>query len=365
MIKVSRRNMRVLLFIALFTAACSFAIGINLSANNGTKRSSATSFSGSGQTKETVTGDLPKDNSAPKVVIESQPHLVDGQTVEKVKLKPTIFTPPAQFQGKTLNEVKVANQNKVIALTFDDGPWPKYTAQILEILKKNNIKATFFWIGQNVKNYPELAQQVVAEGHAIGNHTWTHSYRRMNQTASAKEIEDTAAIIQSTTGVKTTLFRPPGGLLTNGPASYAISKNYAILMWSADSTDYARGLSVNTLYNRVMKNVLPGGMVLMHDGGGDRSRTTIALPRVIDALKKQGYRFVTVPELLKLADKPAKPAPTKPKQNVGTTKQGSAEVQDTVGVPSGPSSVTPTPTTENQNSETSPEMGNSQDLPQN
>ena len=298
MIKVNRTNLRVFIFVILFAAACSFAIGVSTSIKEISQELYAR--------KSFNTSILPNQGSQTAgSYISPNGHIgADGETGSIEGERQTIvFSAPSKFQGKTLKEVKLSDENKVIALTFDDGPWPKYSHQILEILKKNDIKATFFWIGKNVKNFPEIAKETVAAGHAIANHTWSHSYRMMNKTVSAREIDDTAAIIEETTGVKTALFRPPGGLLKNGPASYALSKNYAVLMWSADSTDYAKRISANTLIDKVLRNARPGGMVLMHDGGGDRTKTVKALPQIIDALKKQGYKFVTVPELLAMGDK--------------------------------------------------------------
>lgn len=212
------------------------------------------------------------------------------------------FGVPKQFQGKTLEAVKLTSQEKVIALTFDDGPYPEYTPPILDILKKNNIKGTFFWIGQNLKAFPELGKQVVAEGHAIGNHTWHHWYKNMSAAVAAREIEDTTELIYKTTGVRTSLFRPPGGYLYNGVADYAKKKNYLVAMWSADSSDYSRP-GVDKLVNNVMRNAKPGGMVLMHDGGGNRVNTVKALPIIINKLRQQGYKFVTVSELFELQEK--------------------------------------------------------------
>jgi hypothetical protein len=90
----------------------------------------------------------------------------------EAKVERLTFSVPKEFQGKTFEEVKLSPKEKVIALTFDDGPWEGNTEKVLEILKKNDIKATFFWIGRNIKTYPELARLVVTDGHAIGNHTW-------------------------------------------------------------------------------------------------------------------------------------------------------------------------------------------------
>lgn len=224
---------------------------------------------------------------------------------EQAKAKGMSYELPSHYRGATIEQAKLSPTQKVIALTFDDGPWPKSTAQILDILKANNIKATFFEIGQNLKNYPELGKRVVAEGHVIGNHTWHHWYHYLNPQAAAFEIESTTDLIYQTTGVKTNLFRPPGGIMRNGVVEYAKNKKYAIVMWSADSVDYSRP-SVPRLIHNIMKETKPGGIVLMHDGGGNRSHTVEALPEVIKDLRNQGYSFVTIPELLELQDKDQK-----------------------------------------------------------
>ncbi|MBD2520013.1 polysaccharide deacetylase family protein [Nostoc sp. FACHB-973] len=208
---------------------------------------------------------------------------------------------PNKFQGTVVYQAKLKANQKVIALTFDDGPSPKNTAQILEILQKNHIKATFFMIGEMVKYFPEVAKQVAADGEVIGNHTWHHWYRHMDLVTAASEINRTADIIYQTTGVKTTLFRPPGGFLNNGLVNYAKSQKYAVMMWSEESGDaQRRSPQVPGMVKNVLKNAKPGAIVLMHDGGGNRSRTVQALPQIIDGLKAQGYRFVTIPELLEI-----------------------------------------------------------------
>lgn len=225
---------------------------------------------------------------------------------------------PKAFQGTVVYGAKLKANEKVIALTFDDGPGPKNTAQILEILKKNNIKATFFMIGQMVKYFPQVAKQVAADGHVIGNHTWHHWYRRMDVATAASEIDRTAEIIYKTTGEKTTLFRPPGGFLNNGLAQYAENNKYAVMMWSEESGDAERrSPQVPMLIKNVLKYAKPGAIVLMHDGGGNRIKSVEALPAIIAGLKAQGYRFVTIPQLLEMqseeqyAAKVASPTVTK------------------------------------------------------
>lgn len=207
-------------------------------------------------------------------------------------------TIPSRFQGTTVREAKLDSRQKAIALTFDDGPWPTTTTQVLDILKKNNIKATFFWVGRYLQVYPELGKKVAAGGHAIGNHTWNHQYIKYNEDGAAREIDRTTSLIEKVTGIKTSMFRPPGGILNNGLAAYAQKKNYTVVMWSADSLDWRT--ATQSLMENVMRQADSGGIVLMHDGGGNRSKTVEALPQIIAKLRKEGYIFVTVPELLKM-----------------------------------------------------------------
>jgi peptidoglycan-N-acetylglucosamine deacetylase len=220
---------------------------------------------------------------------------------QEAQTKGLSYAIPLRFQGAIVKAVKLTQSEKVIALTFDDGPWPETTEQVLDILKSNNIKGTFFVVGQNLKNYPELGKQIVTQGHVIGNHTWHHWYHFFNQQAAAFEIDRTTDLIYQVTGAKTNLFRPPGGNLHNGLATYAKGQKYTVVMWSADSIDYKLP-TVPKLIDNVIKDSKPGGIVLMHDGGGNRSKTVEALPEIISKFRKQGYRFVTIPELLEMED---------------------------------------------------------------
>ncbi|MDJ1170916.1 polysaccharide deacetylase family protein [Roseofilum sp. BLCC_M154] len=216
------------------------------------------------------------------------------------KLEPSfkMIEVPEPFRGKVIRKAEALAMPKVIALTFDDGPWPKTTEQVLDILKENQIKATFFFVGQHLQQYPKIAKKVADAGHALGNHTQHHYTQTVDAQTAAQEIESTSELIFDITGIKTKLFRPPGGNLDTGLADYAASKGYGIMMWSADSEDYY--VSTPVLIDKVLKAVSPGGIVLLHDGGGDRRNTVEALPQIITTLKQQGYRFVTVPELLEI-----------------------------------------------------------------
>jgi peptidoglycan/xylan/chitin deacetylase (PgdA/CDA1 family) len=240
-----------------------------------------------------------RTNSEPlKVAIPTNQINPKSQLLTKVENLD--FTVPAKYQAKTIYKVEPSNKEKVIALTIDDGPWPKTTAEMLDILKLNNVKATFFWVGSALQENPEIAKRVVAEGHAIGNHTWHHWYRKMDEATAKSEIEKTNELIYKTTGVKTSFFRPPGGYLNNGLAAYAKSQKNSVVMWSVTSADTDPRAKYQVFVKNVIRDAKPGAIVLMHDGGGNRERTVKALPAIVSGLKQQGYRFVTVPELLEM-----------------------------------------------------------------
>lgn len=208
------------------------------------------------------------------------------------------YQPPKQFQGQVVKQVKLPPGKRAIALTFDDGPWPVTTDKVLDILQQHQVKATFFVLGRNIPNFPQQLQRVANEGHAIGNHSWSHGYGKYSPAAAQRELDRTAQAIAKYTDFKTMLFRPPGGYLTNGLVAQAHAQKQTTIHWSIDDT-YSG--SVDKAVNNILKNAQPGGIVLMHDGGGDRRLTLQALPRVIIELKRQGYQLVTIPQLLDMA----------------------------------------------------------------
>jgi peptidoglycan-N-acetylglucosamine deacetylase len=222
----------------------------------------------------------------------------DQKALESIPIE---FEVPNAYRATTLKDVLTSE--KVIALTFDDGPWPQTTESILATLKEENVKATFFVIGQPLRSFPEIAKHVVADGHEIANHTVHHWYHKMSPLVAQREIDDTNKIILETLNVKTNYFRPPGGVLTNGLVAYAHRLNDAVLMWSADSGDsQPRRPSVETIVKNVVTQATPGGIVLMHDGGGKHENTAKAVPIIIKKLRAEGYRFVNITELLEVAN---------------------------------------------------------------
>lgn len=186
---------------------------------------------------------------------------------------------------------------RFVALTFDDGPWPGSTARILDTLRAQNVRATFFMLGGRAQKNRALARRVAREGHQIGNHTLGHAYAgRVSEKEIARQIHVGAIAIRRVTHVRPTVLRPPGGLVTSGLIAQARKERERIIMWTVDPQDWRRP-GAGAIARRVIGQVRPGSVVLMHDGGGDRRQTAAALPYIIRALKAKGYTFVTVDEL--------------------------------------------------------------------
>lgn len=212
-----------------------------------------------------------------------------------VKPNPLTFTVPEVFQGKTISRINPIRARRVIALTFSDGPWPNNTAAILAILKRYHVKATFFWSGQAVAEQPDLARQVVAHGHAIGYQPWSRPDSPSQRFAIAQEIQRTAQVIQQTTGVTSTLFRPRQHPGNEALLLQAQRQPYTTILWSVDAGNED---SSDAIVDRVLQDASSGAIVRMQDGGGDRVALIQALPQIITRLRRQGYQFLTIPDLL-------------------------------------------------------------------
>ncbi len=192
---------------------------------------------------------------------------------------------------------------RVVALTFDDGPWPT-TPQVLSILERNHIHATFFLIGEQVRGRESILRRALADGDVLGNHTYTHA----NVTGGGyRQMASTQGAIRRATGYTPCLFRAPYGAVSGLAIRQARSLGMNTIEWSVDPRDWSRP-GTGAIESRVLSAVRPGGIVLMHDGGGPRGETIAALPHIIATLRSRGYRFVTVPELLGLAPRYAAPA---------------------------------------------------------
>lgn len=199
---------------------------------------------------------------------------------------------------------RISTPEKLVALTFDDGPNGPSTNAVLRILRDNGIHATFFLIGANVRAYPDMARRIVNEGNAIGNHSYSHPVFLAVQPPREqdRQIDLAEKIIEETTGVHCVLFRPPHGFKSPWLLHAVQSRGMVSVEWAEDSADWTSAKSEKIIAN-VLNKVRPGDIILLHDGmdlihGADRRETLQALPLIIKKLKDHGYRFVTIPELI-------------------------------------------------------------------
>jgi polysaccharide deacetylase family sporulation protein PdaB len=195
---------------------------------------------------------------------------------------------------------KVQTDKPWIALTFDDGPDPRETPEILDILKKYNAKATFFVIGQQGHKYPNILQREVSEGHELANHSFSHrDFRHLSRTEIGQEISKWDDEIFSITGQHSKLFRPPEGYYNKIIVETAEQAGYSVILWTwyQDSKDWSKP-GVQKIINRVISNAHPGDIVLFHDRISGKSQTVKALNGILPELQKQGYKFVSVSQLL-------------------------------------------------------------------
>ncbi|MCH1625923.1 polysaccharide deacetylase family protein [Ferdinandcohnia quinoae] len=188
------------------------------------------------------------------------------------------------------------SKRKQVALTFDDGPHPKNTQLILDILKKHQANATFFVLGNRVNLYPDTLKKIYEEGHEIGNHSWTHTnFTSIGLDGIRQEVTHTNTAIQEILGYKPQLVRPPYGAVDETVQGAA---KLPLILWSVDSLDW-KLRSSSAIVQEVLSNVSNGSIVLMHD---IHSATPEAVDAIISNMKKKGYHFVTVSQLLKLED---------------------------------------------------------------
>jgi peptidoglycan/xylan/chitin deacetylase (PgdA/CDA1 family) len=180
-----------------------------------------------------------------------------------------------------------SNADKTVYLTFDDGPTPECTAWILNTLSQYNAKATFFCVGANVKEHPELLKRICDEGHAIGNHTMYHENgNKTSKQAYLKSIEDAAALIPSS------LFRPPYGRI---PMTYtkALRKKYTIVMWSWLSYDYHLEVDATTILERA-QSIRAGDILVLHDNTKSFDKLKVVLPKLLGLLEKKGFELAPI-----------------------------------------------------------------------
>lgn len=204
-------------------------------------------------------------------------------------------TPPA---GVRVSYSSVKTSQKVLAMTFDDGPHPSLTPKLLDILKERNIKCTFFLIGNLVKIYPAIVRRIIAEGHEIGNHTWTHcSLTSRSDEQIRSELKKSEDAVYEVAGVRPHLMRPPYGAINTRIKDLMFSEfGYSTIMWSVDPQDWRRP-GVAAVTSRLVNGAHPGAIMLSHD---IHPPTITAMPAMFDQLLAKGYQFVTVSQLLNM-----------------------------------------------------------------
>lgn len=196
---------------------------------------------------------------------------------------------PILFRGK--------GEERVVALTFDDGPLPPYTRQVLDLLRAEGVRASFFVVGSQVQRHPELVERMHREGHLVGNHTFNHANLALcSPLRSLREIEGGARAVEEVLGQPPEWFRPPYGARFPWTLVQVRRCGHRTAMWSVSPHDFLEP-GADFIAERTLRDCHPGAIVLLHDGNGDRSQTVAALPRVLAGLRERGYRFVRVDDL--------------------------------------------------------------------
>lgn len=222
--------------------------------------------------------------------ISSTPQSSETQLVQPASPKTEPSPPPS-----------VPPQPELIkfSLTFDDGPNPKYTPQVLALLDKFGARGTFFMVGTNVSQYPLLVQQAVTSGNEVAAHSMTHPYPDdLSDSELDYEITASVTMLRETSGTSVGYFRPPYGRRNYVYTQRAPELDVKIIYWTVDPRDWS-GISADTIAERVLDKLQPGSIVLMHDGGGNRQETVDALEIILREAKARGYNSISLSELEK------------------------------------------------------------------
>jgi peptidoglycan/xylan/chitin deacetylase (PgdA/CDA1 family) len=240
-----------------------------------------------------------------------------GPTVQPKRgaTQPSMFAKELRTNRRILSRTSYIRvgvaRHRDIALTFDDGPGP-FTAHILALLERVRARATFFEIGREVRAYPRITARLARAGMAIGDHTEDHPpLALLTPEEQATEIDEAASAIHSAGASTPILFRPPYGSFDSATLALLRARHMLMVLWTVDTADYAQPGIERIIYT-ALSGARPGAIILFHDGGGNRSQTLAALPRVIARLRQRGYRLVTVPKLLEDDPPSAKQSPPQP-----------------------------------------------------
>jgi peptidoglycan/xylan/chitin deacetylase (PgdA/CDA1 family) len=211
------------------------------------------------------------------------------------------MAPTGQWYGRTFTGL--ARGTKQLALTYDDGPNDPHTLRLLEVLARHDVRATFFLIGRYVRQRPDLAREIAQAGHVIGNHTFTHPLLTLqSESRIRRELLDCRAALHEVVGEHSNLFRPPFG--GRRPAVLRIARELGLepVMWNATGYDW-NAPSAESIERKVARQVRGGDVILLHDGGhkqmgADRAQTVAATDRLLTRYKAEGYRFVTILQMM-------------------------------------------------------------------
>lgn len=222
------------------------------------------------------------------------PYVNDG--ILKLKIRSA-----QAFDSQNTEKVIYRKQtkNKVVALSFDDGPDPRYTLPILKILNEKGARATFYVVGSEAQKYPDIIRDIASQGHEVSNHTWSHP--EMDQTPSGQvmsEVKATNLLIEKLTGRQNIYFRPPKGILPSHTKERLEQAGFITVLWTI-GIENSKTNTPREMAERVLENIGPGSILLLHDGRLDRSKTVQAFPLLLEGLEQKGYRATTVEDLLK------------------------------------------------------------------
>ena len=212
--------------------------------------------------------------------------------------------PGNSFYGETITCGKVADDKKLVALTFDDGPYPPFTQELVAVLEEKQVKATFFVVGNNAAKFPDIVKLVASKGHEVALHAGEHKdFLKLNSSELAGNISSGKKVLEELTGKPVKYMRPPHGFRDWAVMEEASKAGLTVVNWSVIPRDWTNP-GANEIADRVCKDVFPGAIVLLHDGDASsrtasRKQTVEATAIIIDQLRSQGYSFVTVGDLLK------------------------------------------------------------------
>ncbi|MDP7421487.1 MAG: polysaccharide deacetylase family protein [bacterium] len=234
---------------------------------------------------------------------ETVPRLRNEMATENLRrFKATVERQALAFPGQFFLEAPQTT-GKFVALTFDDGPDSVFTPQILKLLAQHKVTATFFLPGRKIERFRETARSIKKAGHAVGGHSYDHPDLRKltEEVAYNTQVNKTQRIFKNILGFKPAIFRPPYGAVTDRQICFFAETGLKIINWSVDTFDWDRARnSPAQIASTVLKYGHAGSIILMHSAGGDRSGTVKALPVIIKTLRRRGFQFVTVTELLGL-----------------------------------------------------------------